>query len=94
MKRIVGLLAVLLLSLAVILPVAAAEPLYAEALYCLGLVEGYGTGGDAPDFGLSDKLTRAQAVVQVIRFLGAENAVKGTEYPCPFEDVPAWAASY
>ena len=64
----------------------------AVGLHALGLVQGYDATGT--DFGLADSLTRAQAVVQVIRFLGVEDAVKAGTYETPFTDVPDWAANY
>ena len=94
MKRIFGLLAVLFVSLAVILPLAAAEPLYAEALYRLDLVQGYATESGAPNFGLADKLTRAQAVVLLERYLGVLDTAVAENGDAPFDDVPAWAAPY
>ena len=64
----------------------------AVGLYNLGLAQGYDTTGT--NFGLSDKMTRAQTVVQVIRFLGKEAEVKAGNYKHPFTDVPAWADKY
>ncbi|MBQ4599621.1 MAG: S-layer homology domain-containing protein [Clostridia bacterium] len=64
----------------------------ARALYALGLAQGYDTTGT--NFGLGDKMTRAQMIVQVIRFLGVEDEVKAGSYKHPFTDVPAWANNY
>ncbi len=64
----------------------------ARGLYMLGLAQGYDTTGT--NFGLTDKMTRVQTVVQVIRFLGVENEVKAGDFAHPFTDVPAWAKNY
>ncbi len=64
----------------------------AQGLFALGLAQGYDTTGI--NFGLEDQLTRVQAVVQVIRYLGVEDEVKTNTYDMPFTDVPEWAANY
>ena len=64
----------------------------ARGLYTLGLAQGYDSTGT--NFGLADKMTRVQTVVQVIRFLGVENEVKAGTFTHPFSDVPAWANNY
>ena len=64
----------------------------ARGLYTLGLAQGYDSTGT--NFGLTDKMTRIQTVVQVIRFLGKEAEVKANTYTHPFTDVPAWANNY
>ena len=64
----------------------------ARGLYLLGLAQGYDTTGT--NFGLADKMTRVQTVVQVIRFLGVEAEVKAGSFTQPFSDVPAWAKNY
>ncbi len=64
----------------------------ARGLYSLGLAQGYDTTGT--NFGLTDKMTRIQTVVQVIRFLGKEAEVKAGTYSHPFNDVPEWAKNY
>ncbi len=64
----------------------------ANALYFLGLVKGYDDRGG--DFKLANKLTRAESIVQIVRFLGAEKEALGGEYTVPFTDVPEWAVPY
>ncbi|MBQ4151395.1 MAG: S-layer homology domain-containing protein, partial [Clostridia bacterium] len=64
----------------------------ARGLYTLGLAQGYDSTGT--NFGLEDKMTRIQTVVQVIRFLGKEAEVKAGTFTHPFTDVPAWANNY
>ncbi|MBQ9428382.1 MAG: S-layer homology domain-containing protein, partial [Clostridia bacterium] len=64
----------------------------ARGLFTLGLAQGYDTTGT--NFGLTDKMTRVQTVVQVIRFLGKEAEVKAGSYKHPFDDIPAWADNY
>ena len=67
----------------------------ADALYALGLVGGYGKNADGSvNFALGDKLTRAQAFVLVVRFVGAEKDATTNMQSHPFTDVPAWAAPY
>ncbi len=58
----------------------------ARGLYTLGLAQGYDSTGT--NFGLTDKMTRVQTVVQVIRFLGVEDEVKAGTFTHPFTDVP------
>ena len=67
----------------------------ADALYALGLVGGYGKNADGSvNFALGEKLTRAQAFVLVVRFVGAEKDATTNMQSHPFTDVPAWAAPY
>ena len=67
----------------------------ADALYALGLVGGYGKNADGSvNFALGDKLTRAQAFVLVVRFVGAEKDATTNVQSHPFTDVPAWANPY
>ncbi len=61
----------------------------------LGLLAGKGTNKDGSiNFDEEGSLTRAESVVQVIRFLGKEAEVKAGNFPHPFTDVPAWASNY
>ena len=64
----------------------------ANALYSLALVKGYDDSGS--DFRLENSLTRAESIVQIIRFLGVEEEATGGTYTLPFDDVPAWAEKY
>ncbi len=73
-------------------PAVANDYACARGLYTLGLAQGYDSTGT--NFGLTDKMTRVQTVVQVIRFLGVEDEVKAGTYTHPFTDVPAWANNY
>ena len=67
----------------------------AEALHALGLVGGTGKNADGSvNFALGDKLTRAQAFVLVVRFVGAEKDATANVQKHPFTDVPAWASPY
>ncbi|MBQ4557674.1 MAG: S-layer homology domain-containing protein [Clostridia bacterium] len=68
------------------------KDMVANALYSLGLVKGYDDSGS--DFRLNNKLTRAESIVQIVRFLGAEQAALNGNYTVSFEDVPAWAVPY
>ncbi len=64
----------------------------ANALYFLGLVKGYDDSGS--DLGLDNNITRVEAAVQIIRFLGAEEKALSNDYSLAFTDVPAWATPY
>ena len=89
------LLACLLLLCSLPLSAADAGADAAEALYALGLVGGYGKNADGSvNFALGDKLTRAQAFVLVVRFIGAEKDATANVQKHPFADVPAWANPY
>ncbi|MBQ8835979.1 MAG: S-layer homology domain-containing protein [Clostridia bacterium] len=68
------------------------EAAVANALYSLGLVKGYDDSGN--DFRLGNSLTRAESIVQIIRFLGVEEEALSGTYDMPFDDVPAWAEKY
>jgi len=61
----------------------------------LNLLAGKGTTADGKiNFDEAGSLTRAESIVQVIRFLGKENEVKNGNYTHPFTDVPSWADKY
>ncbi len=64
----------------------------ANALYSLGLVKGYDDSGS--DFRLENSLNRAESIVQIVRFLGAEQIALNGNYTVPFDDVPDWAVPY
>lgn len=64
----------------------------ANALYFLGLVKGYDEGGN--DFGLDKNPNRAEAIVQIVRFLGAEEEALAGSYSLSFTDIPDWALPY
>ena len=67
----------------------------AMRLYNLGLLRGQGTlANGSPDLALNDQLTRAQAVVLLLRLLGLEQEAFTTGTDCPFTDVPGWAEPY
>ncbi len=67
----------------------------ATMLYDLHMLAGKGIAADGSvDFDLYGSLTRAESIVQVIRFLGVESAVKSGIFSHPFTDVPAWADKY
>ena len=68
------------------------KDMVANALYSLGLVKGYDDSGS--DFRLDNNLSRAESIVQIIRFLGAEQAALAGGYTVPFDDVPSWAVPY
>lgn len=65
----------------------------ADALYSLGLVKGISS--EVVDHGLGQTLTRAEAIVMVVRFLGAEaEAASAQGTKAPFDDVPDWAETF
>ena len=61
----------------------------AEMLKHLGLFRGTDKG-----FELERNMTRAEAAVMLVRFLGAEERVLAGNWTHPFHDVPAWADKY
>ena len=67
----------------------------ASMLHALHLLEGKSVSADGTiNFDVDGGLTRAEAVVQIIRFLGVENTVKAGSFKHPFTDVPVWADAY
>ncbi len=101
MKSIFKVFAVLLVTVAVLLPfsVSAAETVTpqtaAEALHELGLLAGKGTNADGSiNFDLNGKLTRAETVTQIVRFLGKEKVATSNVDKCPFTDLPSWSVPY
>ncbi|WP_223634569.1 S-layer homology domain-containing protein [Planococcus sp. 4-30] len=96
MKKLTGVL-VVVLSLFLVLPVAAAAPdlpeshsFYEEITYLMekGVITGYADGKVRPDA----EVTRAQAAVMIGRLQGLDGTKKAT----PFRDVPAghYASGY
>jgi hypothetical protein len=61
----------------------------AEMLKALGLFKGTDKG-----FELDRNMTRAEAAVMFVRFLGAEQSVQNGTWKHPFTDVPVWADKY
>jgi hypothetical protein len=61
----------------------------AEMLKKLGLFIGTGKG-----FELERSMTRSEAAVMVVRFLGMEQTVQAGGFIHPFTDVPQWADNY
>ena len=67
----------------------------ADMLYSLSLLKGKGNFADGSvNFDMKGSLTRAEAIVQVIRFLGVEKEVTSGSFAHPFTDVPDWANNY
>ncbi|MBQ9428433.1 MAG: S-layer homology domain-containing protein, partial [Clostridia bacterium] len=67
----------------------------AVALNKLNLLQGKGKNADGSiNFDVDGSLTRAESIVQVIRFLGVEDQVRSGAFTCPFTDVPDWAKPY
>ncbi len=96
MKRLFSLLLALLMLASAIPFVSAAETLSgqaaAENLHALGLLAGVGKNADGSvNFDVGGKLTRAQAITQIVRFLGAEKTATASTYTHPFSDLPGWA---
>lgn len=61
----------------------------AEMLKQLGLF-----GGTEKGFELERNMTRAEAAVMLVRFMGAEGQVRAGIWHHPFKDVPQWANKY
>jgi len=98
MRRILCLTLVAIMLLALPMSVSAAEidgQAAAEKLHALGLLAGVGTNADGSvNFDTAGNLNRAQAVTQIVRFLGAEKTALAENNAHPFDDVPAWAVPY
>jgi len=94
MKKVLCLLlTALMLFSALPLSLSAAEPLdgqtAAENLHALGLLAGVGKNADGSvNFDVNGNLTRAQAITQIVRFLGAEKTATAGSYTHPFTDLP------
>lgn len=96
-KRMTCFLLTLMLALSLSVPASAAAvgEKDAQILYTLGLFRGVGTLADgSPDFALEKSLTRQEAVVMLVRLLGAEETALAGEWTMPFTDVDAWARPY
>ena len=104
--KLIGLLLAVLLSLSV-MPLASAADLLimpapknagqeaAEKLHALGLLAGVGNNADGSvNFDVNGSLTRAQSVVQIVRFLGAEKTATTETNAIPFTDLAPWAVPY
>ena len=99
MKKILAFLLSMVLLLSAVPFVSALDPLdgqrAAENLHALGLLAGVGKNADGSvNFDVGGKLTRAQAITQIVRFLGAEKTATASAYTHPFTDLPAWAVPY
>jgi len=100
MKKVLCLLlTALMLFSALPLSLSAAEALdgqtAAENLHALGLLAGVGKNADGSvNFDVNGNLTRAQAITQIVRFLGAEKTATAGSYTHPFTDLPQWAVPY
>ena len=72
------------------------EQAAAEQLHELKLLQSVGTDANGnPNFALDRSLTRAEAVVAVVRLLGKEaEALAADTSDLPFADVPEWAAPH
>lgn len=98
MKR---LLAVILAVICLTTQIAFAEPPssnvtdLADSLYNFGLFRGTGEDADGnPIYNLKASSTRQEAIVMLVRLLGAEiEALTTTDYQ-PFTDVASWADKY
>lgn len=67
----------------------------AEALYCLGLLDGSGTQADGtPNFNLGGRMTRGEAITMVVRLTGGKTEAESHIYPHPFSDVADWGNPY
>ncbi|MBR0326948.1 MAG: S-layer homology domain-containing protein, partial [Clostridia bacterium] len=60
---------------------------YETGLSSLGLL-------NAGEKSYTDEITRIEALVQIVRFMGAENEALAGFYTHPFKDVPEWADKY
>lgn len=69
---------------------------YADALFGLGLFNGYGIRPDgSPDYRLEKTISRAECIVMLLRLLGEEDAALSARHSAPFRDMNGhWAAPY
>ena len=90
-----SLLGSLLLGVIPVSAAAATQSDAADVLYDLGLFRGTGMDEDGnPDYDLEGVPTRGQAIVMLVRLIGAESKAAANKQPHPFNDVPAWAETY
>lgn len=68
------------------------QPIYYNHAYYLWK-DGLFLGANG-SFRLNKELTRTESVVMTLRLLGEEALALQADIPCPFTDVPAWAAPY
>lgn len=98
MRKIICLVLAALVLLALPLSASAMEidgQLAAERLHALGLLAGVGKNADGSvNFDATGSLSRAQAITQIVRFLGAEKTALSGSNAHPFADVPQWAVPY
>lgn len=97
-KRALALLLAAVLLVGSLIPTAGAVtitcPEKAQVLFELGLFKGYDTTGN--NFGLTDRATREQALVILLRMLGKDAEAQAWKGGSPFTDVPSdhWARAY
>ena len=67
----------------------------ADKLYTLGLLSGIGSNTDgSPDFALDRPVTRAEAIVIVVKLIGKETEALEGSTEAPYIGVPDWATPY
>ena len=66
----------------------------ADALRSLGLFIGTGDIDGVPQYELDGELTRAHAIILLVRMLGKEDAALKGFYPHPFKDTEPWYDKY
>ena len=100
-KRIISMLLALCLAVSVLAGGASAAYTakytpYADALFGLGLFNGYGIRPDgSPDYRLEKTISRAECIVMLLRLLGEEDAALSARHSAPFRDMNGhWAAPY
>jgi len=97
-KKLISLILTFALAFSLSAPAFAAgstQKTTADALHSLGLFLGVGDNADGtPNYDLSGNLTRAQAVVLLVRMLGKENAALKGSYQHPFKDTLEWYDKY
>ena len=98
MKKLISILLVLVLLLAFMPAVLAAdaeEVAAADFLYALGLFKGTGTDVyGKPIYDLDRAPNRAEAVTMLVRLLGKEEEATEGSWDIPFTDVADWAKPY
>ena len=96
-KRIIALLmAVVLISTFAVTACTASSNAEqsADALYTLGLFHGIGDINGVPTYSLDSELTRAQAIILLVRMLGKEKEALNGNWEHPFKDTEEYYDKY
>jgi len=99
-KRVISFILIVVIAFSMMPSAFAArdvhfEEWYAGLLHDLGLFKGVGTNVDGTiNYDLNRNISRAEALVMLIRLKGEETAAREAGFPHPFADVPGWASPF